>query len=423
MKQIMYIMVFMISITMALGLDVTINNQDPAPAEAGKVVNVWFKIDNPDLDDTISEIEINIDPQDSLQLAAGEVVNKRVGILQPGASQIVPFRLFAMDNAFEGSHVVEAELIFDGGTFKKDLIVEITDKDFKDVDLSVGDVESDPTRIKPDDNNVKIDVTILNLGDGRAQGVRANLRTLPVGVTTSESYSGSSLLGNIEPDGSAIATFFLDIEKEVEAKEYVTNIEVSYKYKPDEEENDFIFETKMIPMRLAIKPIPIYEITEVKIVPEVLTAGDESVTLRLTLKNIGEEEGKSVRIKAFLKSEQPFSFDKSSDFIAPSLKPDESGQGTIEFDIDDDANLQTYFLELEIKNIVNDDVITYNEKVAVKVTNPRPNNPWRLVGIGIVAIAIVLIVLVTRVVKGRKKPKAKKIEGSYGKSYLDKMKR
>jgi len=412
-----YIILMILLTGIVSAIDVTINNQDPAPADAGKVVNVWLKVDNPDQDKVETNVELTIDPQDDLEIATGETATKRVGVLQPGSSQTVQFRLIAKDDAFKGSHNIEATVEFDGGSFKKDLTIVVTDKDFKDIDLTIGDIESDPTRIKPDDDIVKLDVTILNLGDGRAQGVRAELAALPDGVKTSESYSGNSLIGNIEPDGSAVATFFIDIEKDTVPTEYQTHLEVSYKYKPDEEEDDLVSETKLIPLRLAIKPIPIYEITDMTLDPEELTAGDDRVKLKFTVKNIGEEEGESVRIKAFLKSEQPFSFDKSSDFISPSLEPGESGQATLVFDVDDDANLQKYFLEIEIKNIVNDDVITYNEKVEIKVINPRPDNPWPFVIAGIVVILVVGVGLAARSM--RKKPKPKKVRGKYGKNYLE----
>jgi len=408
--------IFLLLVTSSLAVEVSINNLDPVPAEAGRVVNVWFKVENPDFQDSETGVRLTIDPQDFLELAEGEPATKNIGILGPGASQIVQYRLFVQDDAFEGLHTIVASVQYDGGSFSKDLTIQVTEKDFKEVDLIVGDVESDPARIKPDDDNVKIDVTILNLGDGRAQAVRTELGALPAGVEASESYSATSLLGNVEADSSAVATFYLDIGRETMPGEYNTNLKVSYKYKPDEEEDAFVFEEKQIPMVLAIKPIPLYEISKVELTPETLTAGDK-VTLRMTVTNIGEEEGESVRIKAYIKSEQPFSFDKSSDFIAPSLKPGESGQGTLEFDIDDDANLQKYYLDLEIKSLVNDDVVTSNEKIEVVVANPRPNNPWTaVIIIGSIAL-IVIAYFVYRAVR-QKKPAAKKAKGKYGESYL-----
>jgi len=180
-----------------------------------------------------------------------------------------------------------------------------------------------------------------------------------------------------------------------------------------------VFEERNIPLRLAVKPVPIYEITKVEVTPEVLTAGDDGVKLKMTIKNIGEEKGESVRIKGFGKTEQPIDFDISTDFVAPMLEPGESGQATLELDIDDDANLQQYWLDLEIKSVVNNDVITYNEKVSVTVTNPKPSNPWGII-VGGAAILVIIIAFVWYRGK-KKKVKPKKVKLGSG-SYLDKVK-
>jgi len=424
MKKHVFIVSLVLLATIAFvgAFDVSVNNYDPTPAEAGKTVNVWFKVENPDLDKVERNVVLELVPQDDLELAPGEDSEKRIGLLQPGSSQIVQFRLLVQDDAFKGAHIVEAKLISDDSSFQKDLTLEVIDKDFKEVDLSIGNIQSDPTRIKPDDENVKLVVTILNLGDGRAQGVRAELVNLPEGIAFSESYSGTALIGNIDADGTAEGTFYIDVDETVAPKEHLAGVKVTYKFKPDEDEEDYTFEEKLLSLRLPIKPVPLYEITSVELEPTNLTAGDRDVKLRLTLKNIGEETGDSVRIKAFGKTEQPFSFDKSSDFVAPSLEPGDSGQATLEFKVDEDANLQTYFLDLEIKNIVDNDIITYNEKVPVTVVYPKADNPFSLVYIGLGIVLVVVVIIVVRgIFRGRKKRKAKKVGGAYGKSYLDKL--
>ena len=100
-------------------------------------------------------------------------------------------------------------------------------------------------------------------------------------------------------NSTSTATFYIDVDKSVDPKEHLSQVKVSYKYKPDEEENELVFEEKNLPLRLAVKPVPLYEITNVELIPEELTAGDDNVKLRLTIKNIGEEAGESVRLKAF----------------------------------------------------------------------------------------------------------------------------
>ena len=419
-KLLPMILFLIVNICLATALEVSVNNYDPSPAEAGKPVNVWFKVENPS-DKAESDVYIEIIPKDGLELTSGEATRKKIGTLASRRPETIQYRLLVKKNTFKGSHSIE--VLLSKGTaaaLKKDLSIEVTDKDFKDVNLEVGDVDSDPTRIKPDDENVKLEVTIQNLGDGKAQGVKAELIELPEGITLSESYSGSSLLGNIEADSTSKATFYIDIDKATVPKEHTAYIKASYKYKPDDEEDDYLFEDVQIPLKIAIKPVPNYEITNVEISPAVLTAGDKEVKLRITIKNIGEEKGESVRIKAYGKTEQPITFEKSSDFVAPALEPGESGQATLEFKIDEDANLQQYYLDIEIKNIVNDDVITYNEKIPITIKKPKPNNPWGLVSVGVILIGGFFTY---RWWKKKRKAKAapKKVEGSYGKSYLDKL--
>ena len=422
MKKFVWLLVLVLSIAFASALQVSVNNYDPQPAEAGKAVNVWFKVDNP-TESVENDVYIMIVPKDGLELTSGEEDTQFIGVLGAKTSQKVQYRLLVKKDAFKGRHAVEVK-VSRGPTFtaaaSTDLYIEVTDKDFKEVNLQVGDIESDPSRIKPDDEDVKLVVTLQNIGDGKAQGVKAELIDLPEGITLSQSYSGTELLGNVDADSTADATYYIDVDENVKPTEQMANIKISYKYKPDEEEDELLYEEKIIPVSLAIKPIPLYEITKVDITPGILSAGDRPVIVRITIKNIGEEEGESVRLKAYGKTEQPFSFDKSSDFIAPSLKPGEEGQATLEIKIDDDASLQKYYVDLEIKNSVSDDIITYNKKIPIEIVNPKPNNPWTFVVIGIVAIVAVIVIIIYRnIQRSKKKTLPKKAGKSYGQSYLD----
>jgi hypothetical protein len=407
-------------LTSVYAIDVSINDYDPIPAEAGQAVNVWIKVQNNGFDEVENDVEIEIRPKDGLELSAGDKATKKVGVLGTGSSHIIKYRLLVKDDAFEGTHLIDVKIKSEKSTFNKELEIEVIEKDKKEIDLSIGNINSDPTRIKPDDDDVKLDVNILNLGDGIAQGVKVELVNLPDGITLSQSYSGSALVGNIESDSTNIATFYIDIDEAVLPKEHLANLKVSYKYKPFTNEDEYKYEQKLIPLKIAIKPIPLYEITNVEITPEILTAGDDDIKLKVTIKNVGEEKGESVRIKVYGKTEQPFTYERSSDFVAPSLEPDEEGQGTLLFKIDDKAALQKYFLDFEIKNIVNEDVITYNKKIPIIVTNPMPDNPWKLVNIGIGLIVLVILYLIFKAITGRKKnTKAKKLKGRSKKDFFD----
>jgi len=400
----------MLFVQMATAIDVIVNNYDPQPAEAGKFVNVWFKIDNP-TDKKSFDLEIEIKPKDGLKLSSGEPSKKRVGIIGASSSLTVQFRLRVEDDAIEGSNIVQVNILQKtGGLLSFDLPIEVIEKERQDVDLEVGLIRSDPTRIKPDDEFVKLDVTLQNLGDTTAKGIQATLKDLPVGVEFSESYSNKELVGNIDADGTKTATFYIDVDESVKPKEYTAKVELSYKYKPDEDEDEYVRETVNLPVRISIKSIPLYNITNIEFTPKELRAGLKKVKMTVTIKNIGEEKGESVRIKVYGKSEQPFDYDVSSNFVAPELKPGDTGQATLEFDIEDDAALQTYLLDFEIKNLVGDDVVTYAKTVSVKVELPRKKSALKSVIIAAVIIGAVSAYIYLRKKKQRKKGIAKKIQ-------------
>jgi hypothetical protein len=413
--------IFVLGVGAVFGIDVSVNDYDPKPAQAGKAVNVWFKIQN-NGDEAVSDIRLEILPKDSLRLTSGEASVKNIGILAGRSSQTVQYRMIINPDAFSGSHKIEARINKGSSVWAKtDLSIEVDKKDIEEVNIAIGNIESDPRRIKPDDKDVKLDVTFLNLGNGKAQGVKAELTELPDGITLSESYSGTSLLGNIEADSMSKATFYLDVSESLLPESHEAYVNVSYKYKPYENDEDYLFEEIQIPLNLVIKPVPLYDITAVELSPSELTAGDDDVNMRITLKNIGHKKGEAVRLKVYGKTEQPFRFTESSDFIAPSLEPGEEGQATLVFDIDDQASLQKYFLDVEIKNVVNSDVITYSKKIPVIVSYPKPNNPWSWVIVGIIAITILMgYVILKKLTSSKQKPKAKKVHTNYGSSVLEK---
>jgi len=389
------ILIMFVLTNLSFAIEVSVNNYDPKPAEAGKFVNVWFKIDNED-DTKTSELYINILPKDGLSLSQGETSRKKVGIIGAASSQTIQYRLKVEDNAIKGPNFVEVNIEQSTGKFSFDLPIEVEEKDRQDVDLEVGLIRSDPTRIKPDDEFVKLDVTLQNLGDTTAKGVQATLKNLPKGIEFSESYSNTELIGNVDADGTKTATFYIDLDESVKPEEYLARLELSYKYKPEEDDDEYLKDSVTLPVRIAVKAVPLYEITDVSFEEKKLRAGMKDVKMTITIKNIGEEDGTSVRVKVYGKSEQPFNYDVNSNFVAPTLKPGESGQATLQFDIDEDAALQEYLLDFEIKNIIGDDVITYAKTLPVKIELPKKKSAVKSALIAAIILGITGFILYKR---------------------------
>lgn len=406
---------FLLLVSSASALTVDVSNYDPVPANINEFVNVWFKVQTGARDDNPHDVYIEVVPQDGLELTTGEEARKYIGTVTD--VHVVKYRFRVKEDALEGPNLIKVRLIEGEASTIVDTFIEVKNNE---ADLEIGDIESDPTRIKPDDDNVKLDVTLLNIGEAVAESVRVNLEELPEGVTLSESYSGSSLLGSIDSDSQADASFLIDVDEDVKPGEHIARLNVKYKTEAGAGGGKN-FDINL-PLRLAIYPVPLYEISDVSFTPQQIRAGDKSVVMKLGIKNVGEETGESIRVKAFAKTEQPFTFDVSSDFVSPELEPGERAEASLEFDIDDDANLQTYSLDLEIKNVVENDVLTYQKTVPIDVVLPKEENPWQLpMVVGGVIFVVVIFLLVRYIRKRGKKAKAKKVSHHYGESYLDQV--
>jgi hypothetical protein len=92
----------------------------------------------------------------------------------------------------------------------------------------------------------------------------------------------------------------------------------------------------------------------------------------MRIKNTGTEEGESVRVRAMLKSEQPFDFSNGEAFdYVGDLDVDEIGEAVLKFDVGDDAALKTYLLDIEIRCVEDEDVHLFDKKVPVVVANAK----------------------------------------------------
>lgn len=111
-----------------------------------------------------------------------------------------------------------------------------------------------------------------------------------------------------------------------------------------------------------------------EIAPNAITVGD-MVTLVMEIKNTGSEEAESVRVRAMLKSEQPFDFSNGNAFdYVGDLEIGELGEAVLKFEVEDDAALKTYLLDIEIRCVEDEDVHLFDKKVPVAVANAKQSN-------------------------------------------------
>jgi hypothetical protein len=101
-----------------------------------------------------------------------------------------------------------------------------------------------------------------------------------------------------------------------------------------------------------------------------------------------------------LKSEQPFDFSNGNafDYIG-DLDVGEVGEAVLKFDVEDDAVLKTYLLDIEIRCVEDEDIHLFDRKVPVAVVNAKPST---LIPIFVGGTVLVLLYLGYRFVRSKR---------------------
>ena len=362
-----FLLLLVLAATPAEALSVKLMKYDPYPANTGEYVTVWIKIENPGLGGPSEDVKLRVVPEYPFSLEPGETGLEELGKLSMNDFAMFDFRLRVDDNAIDGKNILKVEYMerIDSGWSETELTLEVeSDK----VDFEIADIDSVPLRLKPGDEDAKIVVEIQNIGDGDAECVKTRL-TLPTGFNASDSYSDIANLGTVAADASSDATFYIDVDESVQPGEQIATIIISYMDRDSDE-----YKEETLDLRIPVKETPLFEIVSSGIVPGILTVGD-MVTLKMRIKNTGSGEGESVRVRAMLKSEQPFDFSNGNafDYIG-DLDVGEIGEAVLKFDVEDDAALKTYLLDIEIRCVEDEDVHLFDKNVHVVVANAKQSN-------------------------------------------------
>lgn len=242
--------------------------------------------------------------------------------------------------------------------------------------INVGDIITDPATIRPKDQNVKIAVAIGNSGESSVEDVEAKLIT---NDKFSPSWSGTSrsYLGKLNSGFTKKATFHIDIAQGIEAKEYSLPLRITY-----EDTNEVEHQLNKS-IEILVEPKPDFEITSFRTVPSNINGGD-NVKLYVNIKNSGSEDAESISIRSIGEVDVPFDFKAKSAYVG-NLKPDETGEAVLEFDVKQEAEPKAYPQGIEIRctgdrDIGDYNVYVFNKQIRIKV------NPGEEEGLGLPAV-------------------------------------
>ncbi|MHA1829784.1 MAG: COG1361 S-layer family protein [Candidatus Heimdallarchaeaceae archaeon] len=384
---------------------------EPYPAEAGKYMDLWIKVENYGLKEA-KNVTCILQAEYPFSLDPNEKAERNIGRLPALEEVIFQYKIRIASDAVEGWNEMKLKCSSESKhtwiTRKFEVKVKSELPEF-----AIGKVTSDPLELTPDMDDVKLTVELQNVGKGDAKLVSVEL-DLPQGFVPSESYSDTANLGTIEKDSSKEANFYIDIDEGVESGRHEANLVVRYKTGFREG-----YKTKTLTLELNVKATPIFKIEEttvnlpsgtggmitgyavkgmdVILKPSILAQGDKA-ELRIKLMNDGEEEAESTSVRIFKQSDQPFDFEENYDYIG-NLKPNQTAEAIFKFTVDDDADLKKYLLDLEIRYIEGNDVKIVEKTIPIEVSKEKQSYTLFCV----IAVVIVVVLIAWKYVKGKGK--------------------
>ncbi len=255
--------------------------------------------------------------------------------------------------------------------------------------INVGNITTDPTDIKPGDEDVEIQVSIENSGEAAAKDVEAKLIC---NADFKPSWSGTdrSYIGRLNSGDSKEVTFHIDVTDNIESNTYSIPLQIRYKDTKGEE-----YEV-MREISILVKPKPDFEIVSFYTEPGNISAGDNGVELHVRIRNVGSEKAESVSVRSTGEAEVPFDFDVKSDYVG-NLKPNEEWTAVLKFDVDKDALPKAYQQGIEIRctgdrDLGDDNVYLFDRMIPISVSSNSPGSA-SVPGFGFLISLITLFVV------------------------------
>lgn len=342
-----------------------------------------------------TEVLFELDQADPFDIESDD--EWEIGDLAEDETVIETFRIDVDKNTAEGEYEIEFTLDDSDEDYTDEFEIDVSSDQ---ADLIIGNIQTQPTILSPDQEDIKLDITIENIGSGDATFVRAKL-ILPNGFETSSSFSDFSNLGTIYGDsadednpGSKTATFFIDTKENLGSGVHTAELELEYK-------SDVQRKTQRLDIDLPVKGSALFDIVSSSTRPSTTMSG-QTGKLTINIQNNGEEDGKETSIRVFENSDLPVEFDEKTDFIG-NLKAGETGTAIFDFEIDSDADSKEYLVKVQVRTLNNDNIIVSDYSVPLKIEEGQGGS--FIIPSTFLILTIILIVILIYVYRKTRKRK------------------
>ena len=301
---------------------------------------------------------------------SGTSVSQVAGDIQPDSSYVLTYTLSVAPNAQEGVYKYNLELNYESARELQEIDTTVpVNVPIWNGELHIQGVVTNPTKIYPDSNQVGIDVTIANSGQGTAKNVELQL-LLQQPFNPSSSGSDHIFIGNIPPGQTTNANFIIDVAENATYGQYSVTLTQAV-------------ENQLVP----IGQVPIYVEEKVKfdivsVAPTVLHVGDSGDVISVVVRNSGSVEADSVRVELEVGN---FITGTLTDFLGTMLA-NETKTAFFTIDVDSSAVAGQYIYNLRFdwtqqNNALYDD---YSDYITFSIQPPAV--PYALIVVAIVVV-------------------------------------
>jgi len=352
-------------------LSETLLNQDPDPVEPGEYVELRFKVEKQG-NEELKDIQYELVPEYPFSFDGSDTPIKKlgdwIGTSDEKEYYSLYYKLKVDKDALEGTYEVKLYQSSAANPNNKEVEFDIRVGESEEANLLIGQVKTNPAKLIADYDEGLIKVEVVNVGDGKAEEAIIELN-LPEGFEESFGYSTRVNLGTIEAGSSKTAEFYVDTIEGLTKGNHKATLNIQYKEDEDKVED----EVKTIEQDFDISVFgrPEYKIVDTQI--DLLSPGKDG-KIRFKINNIGSRESDSTSVQIFKDSSQPFDFPEKSNFIG---KMDVNNNGEVVFDVETDADAEAkeYKLKIQIRSIVDGDVLTEDETISVVVDSAPKAKP------------------------------------------------
>ncbi len=366
-------------------LTMSVVNTDPYPLQSGEQGDLRLQIRNKG-SSSAQNVEVTLLDNYPFEIKPDRQRSFEFGEMVQGQEYQIPTEVLVAEDAPDGSNTFRARVVTDNMKRTLEIPVEVQSQD---IELNIANLQTEPGTLMPDTDNNQINIDIVNNGEKTAENVVLNLKT-PEFFEKTSSFSTRKALGNVAPGERKTASFTLDLNESTPSG--MTTFETVTTYSADDS-TGVIEQTDSF--QLSIEGKPQFQVNKVE--GDLRTGSTGKI--RLEVVNSGDVESASTRIRVMDSSDQPFTYDSSSQYIG-TLEAGETGETVFNVETDSDAEIKDYLIDFEVRGVKDTEVFVEDETVETSVSSGETEDdglPLPL--IAVLAVVALLFVLFRNKIK------------------------